>query len=589
MSASESIEEYIESLRPLPIAHLQWMAEHIDRERFPDRYKAIIDEISEKKLHPPRVEEQPSEHKILQTMDILSKVYLVLAVLVALKFLWGMIHGKEVALWGMAISLLMNAAMYIGFRYRKLWVIPLLFLFIASFGVELLVEKDVLKSAGTVIGKALRGLFYCYQLSFLTRKRTLEILGVRRDLFQLKSLYSLRKVTFPEATWPLQDVILGAAIVMALWVLPHVYVPKLAPWRWYLLGFAFLMAGDVILLVYSFCVFWRRGIWPPFKVSARSNLLKNSFKWILVGLAVQVAVGVIGGLITTIFNIQPEQDVLFRWATSAPINLWIVFTVVLSFTLGPVAEEVFFRGFIYGWLRVRIPLLFAIGIQAVFFSVMHGTGLLTSVLIFLAGIALAVIYEKRRELMTPVIVHSAMNAMVAVPVFVLMIQNYHYVARDWNEAATIPSWFEMVPSKEIERQSDGMEQWQYAIDKWGSKGSRQWKKEANAFQAVCVWFPKDRKTCAKAKLGIITIYADYLGDYRRGIVEADKLFLDYHDQKEQCASTLLKMGRAYLMLKDFKKSRESFKRVLSEFSEFKEAAESARERIKQLDAFEKEG
>jgi len=52
MSEPESIEEYIQSLRPLPVAHLEWMAAHVDKERFPERYKAIIDAISEKKLHP---------------------------------------------------------------------------------------------------------------------------------------------------------------------------------------------------------------------------------------------------------------------------------------------------------------------------------------------------------------------------------------------------------------------------------------------------------------------------------------------------------------------------------------------------------
>jgi len=43
------------------------------------------------------------------------------------------------------------------------------------------------------------------------------------------------------------------------------------------------------------------------------------------------------------------------------------------------------------------------------------------------------------------------------------------------------------------------------------------------------------------------------------------------------------------MLKDFRKSRESFKRVLNEFPEVKEAAESAREGMKWLDALDKEG
>ncbi len=49
MSEPESIEEYIQSIRLLPLGHLEWMAAHIDKERFSDRYKAIIDVITEKK------------------------------------------------------------------------------------------------------------------------------------------------------------------------------------------------------------------------------------------------------------------------------------------------------------------------------------------------------------------------------------------------------------------------------------------------------------------------------------------------------------------------------------------------------------
>jgi uncharacterized RDD family membrane protein YckC len=52
MSDPETIEEYIESLRPLPIAHLEWMAQHIDKEKYSERYKAILDVISDKRSRP---------------------------------------------------------------------------------------------------------------------------------------------------------------------------------------------------------------------------------------------------------------------------------------------------------------------------------------------------------------------------------------------------------------------------------------------------------------------------------------------------------------------------------------------------------
>ena len=68
MSEPETIEEYIESLRPLPVGHLEWMATHIDKERFPERYKAIIDAISQKRLQPPTEEQSPP--KVVITVNV---------------------------------------------------------------------------------------------------------------------------------------------------------------------------------------------------------------------------------------------------------------------------------------------------------------------------------------------------------------------------------------------------------------------------------------------------------------------------------------------------------------------------------------
>ena len=130
-----------------------------------------------------------------------------------------------------------------------------------------------------------------------------------------------------------------------------------------------------------------------------------------------------------------------------------------------------------------------------------------------------------------------------------------------------------IPPNYIERQEDGEQQRQYAIDTWGSQGSRRWKLEANAFNAVTVWFPEDKTVCARTKLGKVTIYLYYLRDYRRAVIEADNLLAQYPEQREQCGSAL----------RDFEKSREAFEQILSEFPEHEEAVESASGGIMNLD------
>ncbi len=98
----------------------------------------------------------------------------------------------------------------------------------------------------------------------------------------------------------------------------------------------------------------------------------------------------------------------------------------------------------------------------------------------------------------------------------------------------------------------------YAISNWGSKGSKEWKKETNAFKAVSLWFPEDREACAKALNGMAAIYFRHLTDYRRGILTARMLEEKYPEQRGQCASALAKMGWSHYMIKEFDKSRKAF-------------------------------
>ena len=82
-----------------------------------------------------------------------------------------------------------------------------------------------------------------------------------------------------------------------------------------------------------------------------------------------------------------------------------------------------------------------------------------------------------------------------------------------------------------------------------------------------------------ARVGIVSIYVDSLGDYRRGIVEAEKLLKDFPDQRQECASSVLKIGKGYAMLREFEKSREAFEKVIKEFGDLPESVKSARKGI----------
>lgn len=89
---------------------------------------------------------------------------------------------------------------------------------------------------------------------------------------------------------------------------------------------------------------------------------------------------------------------------SAPWPLMVLVAVLV----GPVAEEILFRGFLYGGLRTRLGPRGAGVISAVLFALCHGM-LLAGPILFLLGLGLARAYEWRRSLVLPYALHATFN------------------------------------------------------------------------------------------------------------------------------------------------------------------------------------
>ncbi|MBI4260050.1 MAG: CPBP family intramembrane metalloprotease [Actinobacteria bacterium] len=86
-----------------------------------------------------------------------------------------------------------------------------------------------------------------------------------------------------------------------------------------------------------------------------------------------------------------------------------------AIVLAPVAEELFFRGLLFGALRGRMPFLPAAAISAVVFAATHFqpdafSYLLLASVILVVGLGLALIYERRGSLLAPILAHALFNA-----------------------------------------------------------------------------------------------------------------------------------------------------------------------------------
>jgi membrane protease YdiL (CAAX protease family) len=395
-------------------------------------------------------------------------------------------------------------------------------------------------------------------------------------------------VTTTEKKFSIIYLLVGIAFPVSAWLsyysIDHWPYFRYRPWIAFPVSVAFYISIIIVMLVYSVYVCKKQGLVLLFGLRPLRKFLKELIHSILLLLLLFFILWIVRIFLTVVFQVEiksPEKWALVRYA---PNSFALLSLLVLGFSFIPIVEEVYYRGFIYKALKSRFSIPIALILQALVFTFVHGYDLVNSFLIFIVGAVLAIVYEIKKNLLTPVLMHSMTNAISLIPILVLIGMNLHTPAKTWSQAATDPDWLDLSTFEDIHRLENGLQQWQYAIETWGSMGSRQWKREAKAFEAVCHWFPEDRQACAKARLGIVVIYSTYLRDYRRAIVQAQQLLQEYTDQREACAEALSRMGWSYYMLRDFNNSRKSFDRVIAEFEEYEYAFISAQQGIEWLNS-----
>ncbi len=153
---------------------------------------------------------------------------------------------------------------------------------------------------------------------------------------------------------------------------------------------------------------------------AALGLRRPQWRWLAAALpfayAAFVLQGIAGRLSDALFPQTPaNQCVSIRDAYSGALWLAIIGVALI----GPLVEEIVFRGMVFGWLRGRTPVTWAIVISAAIFSLEHiGFLQLTLFLpIFAAGIVLAFLYQHARSVWPTFIVHGLFNLIGLLALF----------------------------------------------------------------------------------------------------------------------------------------------------------------------------
>lgn len=225
---------------------------------------------------------------------------------------------------------------------------------------------------------------------------------------------------FRQQTWRTKWLLCGAAF-LALWYSVR-YLDREWLSRWPVV---------IVLLVTGLAPHLFLLLFPLFtrdKDSAGRILIPGVKRW-LIEFAIAIPIVIVttitlGALDYLVRVLWPGKtltpDAVTSMASSSPRLIYPI--LLFSFTLAPVAEEVFFRGFVYNSLRTRMPASVAGLVQSLIFGFCHFFGTTHAVIAFALGLAITGVYEWRKTLVSPIFVHSGINFLFAVGVLAMMAE-----------------------------------------------------------------------------------------------------------------------------------------------------------------------
>ncbi len=85
--------------------------------------------------------------------------------------------------------------------------------------------------------------------------------------------------------------------------------------------------------------------------------------------------------------------------------------------IAPFAEEIFFRGLVFGGLAQRAPVGVAAAVSALLFALLHGIGVVAPILVL--GLGLAYVYHRTGTLWASMVTHSLVNVISLTLLFLL--------------------------------------------------------------------------------------------------------------------------------------------------------------------------
>lgn len=243
--------------------------------------------------------------------------------------------------------------------------------------------------------------------------------GILWAWLRLGTRLFLGRPTFPalgapaEAAWGFRNIL---RIVLAVFVVAQVallaqkiFFLKVHPAgmdrHMITLGNTLLIDLAVLLLAGFFFLRSKKLTWDWVKTVRSIRFGINGYLTFLPVLGLLV---VLVAFVLQRLKIEPAPQPIFTMylaESRGAVLAWMLFLVTV---IGPVAEEVFFRGLLYGWLRFRVGIFRALFLSAFLFSALHADRV-AFVPIMGLGLLFGWVYERTGSLWAPTAIHVFHN------------------------------------------------------------------------------------------------------------------------------------------------------------------------------------
>lgn len=168
------------------------------------------------------------------------------------------------------------------------------------------------------------------------------------------------------------------------------------------------MLAYLLLLGYMYILVTKERRSPRFWKTVHWNWPANIWPFVAGGLVMQAVFLLLGRLLP--FPKETPFDALLRRPAT------IILIAVFAVTLGPLMEELFFRGFLYPVLARRFGMGTAVSVSALGFGLMHaaqyGYSWASILLIFLVGMVLGTVRARKNSVAAGFLVHAAYNGTI---------------------------------------------------------------------------------------------------------------------------------------------------------------------------------